>query len=102
MFIQSYPLPFWPFLSPLQSGRCREASRGEQQLGPPWEKHMTPSRRNIETEEQKDQMSKLESKLLRLRQSVCADILPVLIKTEVQLWNFCWFRIWKENSDSQE
>lgn len=54
MLLQPHPLPVWPFLNPLQSGGCHQAPWGEQQLSPPWEEHVTPSRRNTETKEQKE------------------------------------------------
>lgn len=54
MLPQPNPLPFWPFLNPLQSSCSQQASQGEEQLSPPWEKNMTPSRRNRKTKEQKE------------------------------------------------
>lgn len=54
MLLQFNQLPARPSLSPLELGQGRHAAWGEQQLSPPWEKHMTARRRNTETEGQKE------------------------------------------------
>lgn len=54
MLLQSDQVPVGPSLRPLQLGRGLYAAWGEQQLSPPWEKHMTARRRHTETEGQKE------------------------------------------------
>lgn len=97
MFLQMYQRLLWCFLHPLKSCGCQQAPWGEEQLSPPWEKHVTPSGRNTKAKEQKEESGINDCSETR---NSCFS-LPALIKSQIQLLNLGFWRIWKGNKGAQ-